>query len=212
MVQQSEADIYNLYQALYAVVPGACIFTSVSVPSDGSELDMIMPTSTISGSQQTDILNDLPGDVSVPAATVSGRPESPINDLPQDDAIRSTTISCKPGCQPDPVNDFPSDMPGDVSVSAATGPESPVNDFPQDNSIRTTTISCDPGCQPDPVNDFPNDTADDASIPPLMETNIPDSRSSSEHIPAPLTELHRDAYKLMNSEELLKEADRYFMQ
>ena len=44
MAQQSEVNVDNFYQALHAIITGACIFTSVPVPSAEPESDVVITT------------------------------------------------------------------------------------------------------------------------------------------------------------------------
>ena len=110
MFQQSETDIHNLYQALHIAVPGACIFTSVSVPSSESELDPNIPTVRVRPETQPDPSNDLLidalDDASAVTTTLVNQPDSVLIDT-LDDA--SVLVS---GSQPDPVNDVPDNASG----------------------------------------------------------------------------------------------------
>ncbi|XP_065919203.1 uncharacterized protein [Dysidea avara] len=71
ILQQPEADVCSLYQALQVVVPGACIFTSIS---EESEVDVNSTTTAVTCRPQ-------PDDASVTMATVSDRQCDHVNDL-----------------------------------------------------------------------------------------------------------------------------------
>ena len=119
MCQLSDTDTQNLYQALHVVVPGACIFTSVSVPSSEPELDSNMP-----GIQSGPDDNLLIDDVSVCTATVTDQPDvldvsvltaTVVTDLPDVPDIASTLAATISGSQPDdvpPVTDLTASSSG----------------------------------------------------------------------------------------------------
>ena len=205
MFQQSETDIHNLYQALHIAVPGACIFTSVSVPSSESELDPNIPTVRVRPETQPDPSNDLLIDALDDAAAVTttliNQPDSVLIDTLDDaSAVAAILVDQLDSMLIDALDD----------ASAVTGtlldhPDSVLIDTLDDASVLVS------GSQPDPVNDVP----DNASGPSWMANNpgnnvAEDSGNYDCNIPAPLTALYQSDYKLINDSELLIEAERLF--
>ena len=76
MVQQFKVNVDSFYQALHAIIPGACIFTSVPVPSAEPESDVVTTAmGTVSctpapAEYQPDV-RDIPNDESGSVLTVA---------------------------------------------------------------------------------------------------------------------------------------------
>ena len=76
MAQQSEVNVDNFYQALHAIIPGACIFTSVPVPSAEPESDVVITTAatvscTPAPTEYQPDVRDAPSDESASVLTIA---------------------------------------------------------------------------------------------------------------------------------------------
>ena len=102
MPQQSEVNMDSFYQALHAIIPGACIFTSVPVPSAEPESDIVTTTATVSGTpaptEHQPNVRDAPSDESLTVAD-NGDKVAECQTPVADNAECQTPVSDNAECQ-----------------------------------------------------------------------------------------------------------------
>ena len=186
-----------MYQALQEVVPGACIFTSIS---EESGVDVDSATIAVTHRQQPDV-------TSLTTATVTHHVDDLSSGTPDNGSV--------------PLLMAGSEVAEDQAEDTGNS-ESSSNDIPApltalyepDDVCVATVTATDKQC-----DDLSSSTLENGSVPVLMAHNVVaedqaedtgNTRSSSDDMPAPLTALYQAEYEQMDNEQLLKEAEKLF--
>ena len=114
MVQQSKVNVDSFYQALHAIIPGACIFTSVPVPSAELESDVVTtamatvsctPAAAECQPDVRDAPNDESGSVLTVADNEADECQTPVADIAECHTPVVDTANSEVADYPIPVTD-----------------------------------------------------------------------------------------------------------
>ena len=180
VVQQHDVNADSLYQALYQILPGACIFTSVPLP----ELESGPATATLSTEPN-------PPDQSLTVAATRNEPDLVNSDVP---IIAAQSLDTE-------VTNTGNEVETDENQAESSCSE------PNQSCIVTITDTISAVCTtltPETVE------SEIASVTTDAEILTEDVNQTVDVIPAPLTSLYHERYQQMSDHQLKKEAERVF--
>ena len=182
--KQRSINTDNFYQALYAAIPTACIFTSVPLPESDSVTHNV---TTITTSRPSDSLTNQMTDTVV---------ENQMTDTVVEDQMTDTVVENQM------TNTVVENQMTDTVV------ENQMTNTVVENQMTDTVVE---NQMTDTVVENQMTEANNLAVENQVTDQVRDASPISNAIPAPLTTtLYCDRYNRMNNEELEKESERVF--